>query len=198
MATSEMVVIGAGGHAGSVIDVISSCRTYSVVKLVDPKYKVAHGFSVLQDDGQLKSYCKNKGVELGAVGIGSIFNWEAKKRAINLILEVGLTAPYIIASTAFVSPSAHLGWGTVVHHHATVNRDARVGEYCTINTGAIVEHDVIIGNLTHIAPGAIVLGGAKIGDECLIGAGVIVPPGKEIESRTIVTYDQTLRSEHKD
>jgi sugar O-acyltransferase (sialic acid O-acetyltransferase NeuD family) len=190
MATTDIIIIGAGGHAGSVIDVINSTKHYSIKKLVDPKYPMAHGFGVLQDDSKLKDYCKNAGIELGAIGIGSIFDFSAKLRGVELLRSAGLTAPALTASTAFVSPSAHIGWGTVIHHHAVVNAEAHVGEYCTINTSAVVEHDVLIGDYTHIAPGAVVLGGAKIGKYCLIGAGIIVPPGKVIESRSIITVDQ--------
>jgi len=181
-----LVVIGAGGHAASVIDVIRSAGRYRIVKLVDPKYLTRYGISCLQDDSKLKKYCQNAGVELGAIGIGSVFDWKAKLRGIELLKSIGLTAPWIISKYAYVSPSAKLGWGVVIHHHAVVNAEAVIGEYCTINTGAIVEHGVTIGNLTHIAPGAIILGDAKIGEQCFIGAGVVVPPGREVEANTIL------------
>jgi len=184
MAGADIIIIGAGGHAASVIEVINSTKHYHVVKLVDPKTPAAHGYSCLQDESQLKVYCRNAQIELGAIGIGSVFDWAAKLRGIDLLKSVGLVAPPIIASTAHIACNVKLGFGTIVHHHAFVNADAKVGEYVTVNTGAIVEHDAVIGNYSHIAPGAIVLAGAVIGDYCLIGAGVIVPAGKEIPSRT--------------
>ena len=183
--TADIIVIGAGGHAASVIEVINSTKHYRIVKLVDPKTPAAHGYSCLQDESQLKVYCRNSQIELGAIGIGAVFDWSAKLRGVDLLKSTGLAAPPIIASTAHIACNVKLGFGTVVHHHAFVNADTTVGAYCTINTGAIIEHDVVIGSFTHIAPGAIVLGGAVIGDYCLIGAGVIVPIGKEVPSRTI-------------
>jgi len=187
MATADIIIIGAGGHAASVIEVINSTKHYRIVKLVDPKTPAAHGYSCLQDESQLKVYCRNARIELGAIGIGSVFDWSAKLRAVELLKSVGLIPPPIIASTAYIASSAKLGFGSIIHHHAFVNADAKVGEYVTVNTGAIVEHDAVIGDFTHIAPGAIVLGGAIIGSHCLVGAGVVVPAGKEVPSRTIWT-----------
>ena len=183
--TADIIVIGAGGHAASVIEVINSTKHYRIVKLVDPKTPAAHGYSCLQDESLLKAYCKNGQIELGAIAIGSVFDWSAKLRGVDLLKSVGLVAPPIIASTAHIACNVKLGFGTVVHHHAFVNADTTVGEYCTINTGAILEHDVVVGNYCHIAPGAIILAGAMIDDYCLIGASVIVPAGKEVPSRTI-------------
>ncbi len=97
-----------------------------------------------------------------------------------------------IHKTAFISPSATVGLGTVVMIHAIINSDAKIGNHVIINTAAIIEHECNIEDFVHISPkvtlsgnvsiglgshigsGAIVIQGVRIGKWCTIGAGAVV------------------------
>lgn len=97
-----------------------------------------------------------------------------------------------IDKSAYVSPTATLGIGTVVMLRAIINTDAKIGNHVIINTAAIIEHDCVIDDFVHISPnvtlsgnisiglgshlgsGAIVIPGVKIGKWCTIGAGTVV------------------------
>jgi sugar O-acyltransferase (sialic acid O-acetyltransferase NeuD family) len=121
-----------------------------------------------------------------------------------------------IHKTAFVSPSATVGLGTVVMVHAIINANAKIGNHVIINTAALIEHDCSIADFVHISPkvtlsgnvsiglgshlgsGAIVIPGIKIGKWCTIGAGSVVindipdgatvvgNPGKIIEYTSVL------------
>lgn len=77
--------------------------------------------------------------------------------------------------TAAVSPSAQLGFGTVVLPLAYVGAGVKAGAGCIINAGAIVDHDVTLGRGVHIAPGAIVKAGASVPDFAKVESGEVIP-----------------------
>lgn len=97
-----------------------------------------------------------------------------------------------VDKSAYVSPSATVGIGTVVMRAAIINAHAIIGNHVIVNTAAIVEHDCNIEDFVHISPnvtlsgntsiglgshlgsGAIVIPGVKIGKWCTIGAGAVV------------------------
>jgi acetyltransferase EpsM len=85
-----------------------------------------------------------------------------------------------IHKTAFVSPSATVGIGTVIMLYAIINTDAKIGDHVIINTGALIEHDCIIEDFVHISPKVTLSGNVKIGTGSHIGSGAIVIPGIKI------------------
>ena len=123
-----------------------------------------------------------------------------------------------IHKTAFVSPSATVGIGTVVMLRAIINADAKIGNHVIINTAAIIEHDCSIDDFVHISPnvtlsgnisiglgshlgsGAIVIPGVKIGKWCTIGAGTVVindiPDGATVVGNPgkIISYKNVIET----
>lgn len=85
-----------------------------------------------------------------------------------------------IHKSAFVSPSATVGLGTVVMVNAIINSDAKIGNHVIINTAALIEHDCIIEDFVHISPKVLLSGNVSIGLGSHLGSGVIVIPGIKI------------------
>ena len=85
-----------------------------------------------------------------------------------------------VHKTAFVSPSATIGKGTVVMIYAIVNADATIGNHVIINTAALIEHDCTIDDFAHISPKVTLSGNVKIGTGTHVGSGAIVIPGIKI------------------
>jgi len=81
-----------------------------------------------------------------------------------------------VDKSAYVSPSATVGIGTVVMRQAIINADAIIGNHVIINTAAIVEHDCIIADFVHISPNVTLSGNTSIGLGSHLGAGAIVIP----------------------
>jgi sugar O-acyltransferase (sialic acid O-acetyltransferase NeuD family) len=92
----------------------------------------------------------------------------------------------IIAPSAFVSPTAHVGHASIVQRGVLVGRNARLGTAVKLNCGAQIHHDATIGDFTTVAPGARILGNVRIGSRCYIGAEAVILPRIKIGNDCVV------------
>ena len=170
------VVVGAGGHARSVVDVLERAG-HTVVAVSGAVPAGDHGadpwhVDVLADDREALELIEARGLH-AVVAIGAN---PARAGLVRTLVTRGLSVPPVVASTATVSPRSVLGAGTVVLEHAHVGPSTRVGEAVIVNTSAVVEHDCRVGGGSHVAPGAVLLGGAAVGSGTLVGSGARVLP----------------------
>jgi UDP-perosamine 4-acetyltransferase len=179
----RIVVLGAGGHAKVVLELLWAMGTFEVVGLLaaHPADKVM-SVPVLGGDELLPELLQ-KGVTAAAVAIGSN---AARQRAGENLLAMGYMLPALVHPSAFVSPSATVGCGAVVMARAIVGTLAAIGELAIINTGAVVEHDARIGTAAHIAPRTALAGGVSVGDRALVGIGSAVCPDLSIGDDAVV------------
>lgn len=165
----KIVLIGAGGHASTIID--AACgKAYA---FIDDLVNEFYGLKRISDP--------EKGT-ISIISFGAVTPEVLKRRqkVFEEYVKDGVKFATVIHPKAIVSEMAKIGAGSFVAAGAIINASAKIGRNVIINTGAIIEHDVQIGDGAHIAPGAIILGGAKIGKGAMIGAGAVVLPGKEI------------------
>ena len=167
-----IVLIGNGGHARAVRDVIESLNGYSISLGGRPEIVV-----VIKDTRELKQpdwSIMLRTYKNYVLGIGQIKSSIDRVKAVEKTFGFAVKWPTIISPNAYVSPTARIGEGTVIMHNAVVNAGAQVGDFCIINTGAIIEHDVIVQGFTHISTNAVVNGGAKVGRYSFVGSGAVV------------------------
>ena len=192
----EIILIGAGGHARSCIDVIELSRQFKVAGLVakdDTDGNENLGYPIIGTDNDLQDL-RNK-YEFSFVTVGQIKSAATRVRLVALLSELEYKLPVIVSPTAYVSKHAQIGNGTIIMHNAVVNANAKIGKNCIINTRVLIEHDATVGDHCHIATGAIVNGGVSVGSESFIGSGVVtkhyVSIGKTclIEAGSIIKTD---------
>lgn len=97
-----------------------------------------------------------------------------------------LPLPAVYHATAWVSPSATCGEGTVVMANATVQTNCRIGMAVIVNTNASVDHDGVIADGVHIAPGVHLAGRVQIGEGSHIGIGATVIEGIRIGAGCLI------------
>ena len=183
----DLILLGAGGHCHSVIDVIEAQNIFSIVGILDKEDKIGMrvlGYEVIGTDDHLKNLKKKNLYFL--VTIGAIKSSLARKTIFLTLLKEGFKMPTIISPLAHVSRNSSIGKGTVIHHFSMINSNANIGDNCIINTGAILEHDSRIGDHCHISTGAIINGGVSVENECFIGSGAVVIQNITIGSNSIV------------
>ena len=167
----KVVIIGAGGHAKVIADIIEKSGD-EIIGFLDDKIAkntiIIKDYKVIGDlNNRFSLAIANEDYEF-IIAIG-----DNKKRK-----EIS-TSPNLKFYTA-IHPSAQIGInveieeGTVIMANVCINSSSRVGKHCIINTGAIIEHDNIIENYVHISPNATLGGTVKVEELTHIGIGATV------------------------
>ncbi len=190
----SLILIGAGGHARSCIDVIEQHGKYQIAGLIGMVEEIQNkyfSYAVIATDIELPALAK--AYQYALIAVGQIQTPDRRIRLYQKVTELGFQLPSIIAPTAQVSRNATIGAGTIVMHGAIVNAGARVGCNCIINTRAVIEHDAVVADHCHISTAAVINGAANIGEGSFIGSGSIVKEGVTIEKRGVVGMGLAVR-----
>ncbi len=187
------ILIGAGGHARSVLE---NCPAAAFLGYVAPQPALEP--LPLPYEGSDEYVLGNFAPEDFAIHIGVGFNNGCSLSLRRSIIESykSFEALTVVSPSAVVTPNSKIGDGCAVMSRAVVNRSA-LGNHSVVNTGAIVEHDCCIGTNVFIGPGAIICGEVTIGDNTFIGAGAIIRngitiyPGASIGMGAVVTKNIT-------
>lgn len=182
------IVLGAGGHARSVSDVIERGGGL-VVAVTGAVEGTPWRVPVLVDDDAALAQALEQGHRV-ALGVGAN---GARAALVERVLHRGASAPPVLALTASVARDAEVGIGSVIHEHAHVGPLARLGRGVIVNTAAVVEHDCVIGDAAHIAPGAVLLGSARVGAGAMVGSGACVLPGRAVGESAVVGAGAVVR-----
>lgn len=199
MTKPSLILIGAGGHARSCIDVIEQQGQYQIAGLIGmpDEVQTQHlGYTVIGTDSNLPDLAKNYPYAL--ITIGQIQTAEHRIRLYQQAIQFGFQLPIIIAPTAHVSRHAKLGEGSIVMHGAIINVGARVGNNCIINSCALVEHDAIVEDHCHISTGARLNGDVVVGAGSFIGSGSVIKEGVAIGKDCRVGMGLTVRHKLSD
>jgi len=199
MSKPDIILIGAGGHAHSCIDVIEQQGQYRIAGLVGmPKemHDKHLGYDVIATDEDLPQLVKEYGYAL--ISLGQILSPASRIRLYQQGVKLGFQLPVIIAPTAYVSRHATLGAGTIVMHGAIVNAGVRVGDNCIINNRSLLEHDATVEDHCHISTGAILNGGVTIGEGSFIGSGTVLKEGVTIGKDCVIGMGLSVRRNQPD
>ena len=183
----DLILIGAGGHCRSCIDVIETIPDIRIAGIVDVPKKVGQfllGYPIIGCDDDLENLTGK--YDLFFITIGHMGSPALRMDLSQSLDKLGVTQPTLVASTARISPHAEIGAGTIVHHQALVNAGAVVGKGCIINSGALVEHDAVVGDFCHISTRTILNGGVRVGNSSFVGSEAVVLQGVEIGQGCVV------------
>jgi sugar O-acyltransferase (sialic acid O-acetyltransferase NeuD family) len=180
---NEIVVVGAGGHARVVADVIRLMGEFTIHGFVDQatarRGEVFSGARILGGDEVLDDVLRS-GIANAAVAVGDN---DARVRIGKDLMRRGFQLPALVHPRAVVAGDVVVGDGTLICAGAIINPASRVGRLVIINTAASVDHDCMIGDGVHIAPGAHLGGHVAVGEGTLIGLGASIKPGVRIGAR---------------
>lgn len=181
-----MVILGAGGHANEVLDVLSVSRSSAELFLFDDTgadTNISHNrfFQLLRSELQLKEAFLSDPAFCVAVG-----NPRIRQKMTALAIRHGGQPENAIAHTAYISPVASIGLGINVMHMAYISPGAIVEEGVLINAGGLIHHDVIVGRYAEISPGATLLGGSTVEPFVRIGARAVIMPGVLVGEGAVV------------
>ena len=178
-----LVIVGDGGHAKVVIDILLEMGIRPLgCTGVDSSRRDLLGVEIMGGDDQLPRLFAS-GVRQAFVAIGD----NRKRREISeTVREIGFDLVNALSPHASISRFARLGAGIAIMPGAIVNADAEIGDGAIINTGATVDHDCKIGAYAHIAPGTNLAGRVRVGEGVFLGIGSRVIPAVTIGDWSVV------------
>jgi sugar O-acyltransferase (sialic acid O-acetyltransferase NeuD family) len=196
MTLKKVVLLGAGGHAKSCIDVIEQTGLFEIVGLLGKFEEIGievSGYKVIGSDDDLPRL--NKEIKYAINCIGGIGSQQLRKKVTDNAKLVGFEFPEVVSPHAMVSRNAYIGEGTMVFHGAIINSGAYVAEGCVINTNALIEHDVKIERFTHISTQVTINGNVSIGASSFLGSGSIIKEGIYIGEDCLVGMGTIVRKD---
>lgn len=180
----EVVIIGAGGHAKVIADIIIKSGDKVVGFLDDNSTKESIlGYPVLGKSTDCEKY-KDKFFII-AIGNNSV-----RRRIAQQYSELKYYTA--VHPTAAIGLDVKIGEGTCVMAYSVINSSATVGKHVIVNSASVVEHDCVLEDFVHLSPnvsvcgtsfvgkgthlgsGATVINNHNICAECIIGAGAVV------------------------
>lgn len=183
----NVIIIGAGGHAKSIANVIYKAGD-NVKGFLDDNIEV--GTIIIKEKGcevlgsiTNASHLQEKYPDMEfIIGIGEPF----KRKEIAEQYEKNLNFYTAIDPNSPIALDVEIGKGSVVLANACINTATKIGKHCIINTAAIIEHDNIIEDYVHISPNATLSGTVSVGEMTHIGSGAVIRNNIDICNNCII------------
>lgn len=190
MSLKKLIIMGAGGHSKSSIDVIESCGKYEIVGVIDSNIEKGDsflGYPIIGNDKDLPGFINNCDDEVqGVVCVGQIKYSQTRSDLHKILKKLNILSSPIISNFAYVSSKSKIGDGSIIFHGSIINSSSEIGENCIINSQALIEHDVSISAHCHISTGAKLNGSVEIGEACFIGSGAVIKQGVKIGAGSVI------------
>lgn len=182
----EIVMVGGGGHARSILEVIREPDSRSrVVGYLDSgpvavlrELGIPHLGTDADAEVPRNSY--------GMLGMAALTGWRTRLERVARLDHRFSGWARVCSTSASVAPDVELGCGTVVMPGAVIRAGVTVGEHCVINSGAVIDHESTLGHNVHIAPGAVLGGNVRIDDHAFVGLGARVRNGVWIGAGAVI------------
>ncbi|QDU09748.1 acetyltransferase [Gimesia aquarii] len=186
--SNAIILLGGGGHAKVLIDLITESGDFKIVGILDPELECGtqlKGIEVLGTDEVLPEL-RDQGVQNVAVAVGSIKCNLLRKTLFNRSRELNFQMPALIHPNSICSADISLSDGVQVMAGAIIQTDSILGEGTVVNTGAQVDHDCQIGSHVFLGPGVVLSGGVTIGNNTFVGAGAVLIQGVRVGDNAVI------------
>lgn len=176
----NLILIGAGGFAKSVIDSVDE-KIYHISGFIDDIKSGTHlGYPILSDN---LNDIPNKEDYYYFISIG---NNQKRTYWYEKLVKNNLNIINVIDETAILSANITYGKGIFIGKLAIVNSDVRIGENVVLNTKSLLEHGVKVESNANVSTNATVNGDVKIGKSCFIGSSSVINGQISIGENSII------------
>lgn len=160
----DIILIGAGGHAMSVVESVDHSRQ-RICGFVDTE-KTGSWLGIPILGREIREILNYKQYHY-LVAIGDVFQ---RRKYYHTIQDLGLRVANIIDPTAIISPTVVIGAGNYVGKLAIINSGVTIGNNNLINTKALLEHNCRIENHTNISTNTTLNGDVVLEDGVFFGS----------------------------
>lgn len=179
----KIVIIGSGGHAISLIDLIKSTSRYEIIGYFDILENKNFNVKYLGSDSNAKNFLKIKNA---ALGIGLNVTQAKKISIVQKYKKLGFVFPPLKHKFSYISETVKICEGSQIFAGCIINSNSIIGNFSTINTASLIEHDCIIGQNCFIAPKSVLLGGCEIGKNSIIGSNNLLLPKTKLKAGSFI------------
>lgn len=170
----KAVIIGAGGQARVIIDILKERKVAELIGIIDNFTKAGEaiqGFPILGPFNDMPELIKQHGIDTAIIGVGDN---KRRNEYYAKLKKMGLPLMNIIHHSASIASDVKMGEGNVICRESTICTGASIGDNNIINTAAIIDHDTVIGSHVSINPGVNIAGKVTIDDFAYIGIGATI------------------------
>ena len=187
--TRPLMILGTGGGAHDVLDVIEAINTirptWDVVGFLDDACPIGSRHLELEVLGDLRDARRSSDWNF----INAIGSEKSYQRLPAILGATGLSPDRfatLIHPGASVSHRARLGRGVLINHGVAIGGGAVVGDHVTLGPGSIVGHDSVVGDHSILAPGAVLSGLVRVDRNSYIGARAVIRQKLRVGERALV------------
>lgn len=184
----RLLIIGAGGHARAVLDVVAARGEHVVAGLIDdfrPVGSSSLGYSIVGGEAQVASLLAQLAVDEVFIAIGDNFQREAMSA--RLMDRLGhLELATLVHPSAVLGRDVSIGSGTVVMAGCVIGGGSRIGRGCVVNTSSSLDHEGELGDWSSLAPGVVTGGRVSVGRRSFVGLGAKLKQGVVIGDDTVI------------
>lgn len=176
----DIIIIGAGGHAKVIADIIYKSGD-NLIGFLDDNLSL-QGKKIYLDKkviGTTKDIDKYKEYYF-VIGIG---NNSIRKKINN---ENNLKLYTAIHPSAIIAQDVKIGTGSVIMAGVVINPGTVIGKNCIINTCSSLDHDNLLEDYVHISPGAHLAGTVSVKEGTWICTGAIIKNNITIGKNNII------------
>jgi sugar O-acyltransferase (sialic acid O-acetyltransferase NeuD family) len=198
MTAMTCALIGTGGHARVVVDVLQRMECDILFALTAKSFEQGDtigGVPIVGHDSYLDDYSPGDldlALGVGAPRLGDIRHSVWEKFAVRGFRQVTLVHP-----SAVIAPDVVLGEGAQIMAGAVIQPGCDIGSGAIVNTGARIDHECTIGPFAHVAPGATLCGNVAVGEQSLVGAAATLTPGVTIGANCRIDAGITISRDVK-
>lgn len=190
----KIIIVGGGGHAKIIVDIISKLNKYEIEGIVEKnqnfdnslnEYPFYYGDEYLQ-------YFYKKGIKNAVLGVGGFKDNKVRKKLFNHMSSIGFKIENIIDPTAIISKSIKIGTGNTIFPGVVINTGVNIADNVIIATGTTIDHDTRIDNHVLVSAGVTIGGYCHIEEGSLIALGANIVSGVRIGNNSLIAAGSTV------
>lgn len=193
--TQQIIIIGAGGMARQVHDVIEAINDQAALTGNEAPFDFL-GFVAEEDDHT--HLLEGRGPLLGnddimstlpsgthyVIGIGT---GSVRKNLSSVAESAGLIPATLIHPKASIGKHGiHIGQGSIICSQVAITTDIHIGEHVILDLSVTVGHDAVLESYVSIYPSSSISGNIHLGEAVTVGTGARVLQGLSVGAGSFV------------
>ena len=192
-----MIVVGAGGFAKEIIEILIKNDGYDnsnlfIFEEIDKKKSSFYGFKILQEMDEVKKVFDTLSPDF-CLGVGTVI---ARYNLCKKFENSGGNLVSVVSSNSSIGKyDVKIGNGTCVMSSSTISNGVSIGKGVLVNADVLAGHDVTIGDFSDISPGVKLTGHSMVGRFVTIGTSAVILPGVKIGDNSMIAAGSVVSND---